>query len=303
MSDTTLDGASVKEIRDLAQEAAQTRVTCVSIPGVESTIPIVTRTAGGGQSAIVDIHGEAKKWRSSPERREGVAKAFTLESFIDLVKRHADEHSAVFASIFTDNPSLTAVIDYHQTDGSPRFGKHRIAYEFPLSDEWTAWKGGDGVSMAQVAFAQLIEDRISELAAPYDAEKAQFEPVLQTTFANPNDVIRLARGLQVNIESKVAEARVLQTGETQISFEETHKDSDGKPLKVPGVFMLSIPLFIGGETIRIPARLRYRKDGGRLHWSYHLYRWREEFRSALMAAGDRVKEETGLPVFEGAPEA
>jgi uncharacterized protein YfdQ (DUF2303 family) len=301
LTDTTLDGAAVKEIRDLAQVAAVPSVRTIDIPGI-GPIPLVTRPDGNGKSVAIDVFTEAQKWRDRPIRRLGTAKAFTLDSFIEMVKRHADEHSVVFADIVSDAPKLTAVIDYHETGGSPRFGNHRIVYEFPLSDEWKAWRGGDGVPMAQLAFAQWIEDHIAELASPYDAERSELEPLMQTAFGAPNEIARIARGLQINVESKVSEVRVLQTGEAQISFEETHKDSDGRPLKVPGLFMLSIPLFIGGEPVRIPARLRYKRDGQGLKWSYHLYRWREFVRSALVEAGVDVGSETALPVYEGAQE-
>lgn len=302
MTDTTLDGGAVKEIRDLAQVAAVPSIQQVDVPGV-GIIPLVSRPAGLGQIALVDIHAEAQKWRDAPIRREGAGRAFTLASFIDLTKRHADEHSAIFANIVSDKPTLTAVIDYHKTTGEPRFGKHRFTYEFPLSDEWKAWKASDGKAVSQLEFAQWIEDHIAELASPYDAERAEFEPLVQTAFGNPNEIARIARGLQINVESKVSDIRTLQSGEAQISFEEVHKDGDGKPLKVPGLFMLSIPLFIGGEAIRVPARLRYRKNGSSLSWSYFLYRWQEEFRQALVSSVEEVAKETGLPVYEGAPEA
>lgn len=301
MTDTTLDGAAVKEIRDLSQVAAGPSIQEVSVPGV-GIVPLVTRAAGNGQTTVVDIFTEAQKWRNAPARRTGTGKAFTLASFIDLTKRHADEHSVVFASVISDNPSLTAVLDYHKTTGEARFGKHRFTYDFPLSDEWKAWKGGDGKPVSQLEFAQWVEDHIAELASPYDTERTQFEPLIQTSFGNPNEIARIARGLQINVESKVSDIRTLQSGEAQIIFEETHKDGDGRPLKVPGLFMLSIPLFVGGDAIRVPARLRYRKSGQSLSWSYHLYRWQDALRNALVLALEEVAKETASPVYEGQPE-
>jgi uncharacterized protein YfdQ (DUF2303 family) len=302
LTNTTLDGAAVKEIRDLAQVAAEPSIRYVTIPGV-GTIPIVSRSDGAGKTVLVDIYAEAQKWRDAPIRRTGTGKAFTISSFIDIVKRHADEHSVIFASIASDKPSLTAVLDYHKTTGEPRFGSHRFSYEFPLSNEWKAWKENDGRTSSQLEFAQWVEDHIAELASPYDAERAQFEPLIQTTFGNPNEIARIARGLQINVESKVSDIRTLQSGEAQISFEEVHRDGDGKPLKVPGLFMLSVPLFIGGDPIRVPARLRYRKSGASLSWAYHLYRWQDALRNALVSTVEEVAKETSLPVYEGEPEA
>ncbi len=298
-----LDKGAIEAVRDLALDSDAIAVTQVSTPD-GMTVPVVAVYSGEGKGhGVLDMAVVADAWRTKPKRREGRAMALTLASFVELVNRHKDSNSAIFADIFAPSPSLTAVIDYHMLSGDPRFGRHRVGYAWPVSDEWRAWLTVDGKPLEQLVFAQFLEDHIADLSSPAADEKDYFEDKMQTTFGLPNQIAQLSRGLTIHVDSVVSEANVLQSGEGQIKFEESHKGADGKPLKVPGLFMLSIPLFFGGELARVPVRLRYRKAGGRIVWSFNLYRPRDYVRNALEADLGKVKDETSLPLYEGSPEA
>lgn len=293
---------AVREIADLARMSKPIEIALSETPdGVSFPVAIVSKA--NGEYEVLDLHAEARLWRDAPERREGTAEAFTLESFISLVDRHKDIGSAVFANVLTDQPSLMAVIDYHTVDHKPRFGEHRVRYDFPISPEWKAWKAKNGGGMSQGEFAQWIEDHIAEIAAPLDAERSHLEHLFQTSFAaSGSSLITFSRGLKINVESKGASFANLQTGEVQLSYEEYHKDSENKPIKVPGLIVVKIPLFMGGDEVRLIARLRYRYEGGKVTWFFLFYRWEEAFRNSVLVDVDRVARETGLPVYEGSPE-
>lgn len=239
--------------------------------------------------------------RGAPKRVEGAAKVGTLESFVSLVNRHKDDSSAIFGDF--DAPALMAVIDYHKLDHAPRFGRHRIRYGFPLSEEWKAWSAQNGKPMGQGEWAAFVEDRMADLASPLDQERATYEALFQTVIATPADLVTLARGLSIAVEAKMVDARVLQSGESQLLFEETHKNALGEKLTVPGLFVVRCSLFVGAEPTRLLARLRYRAKDGRVSWFYQLYRADEAVREGLRAALDRAGAETGLPVYEATPEA
>nr|WP_223215782.1 DUF2303 family protein [Rhizobium herbae] len=263
-----------------------------------SSIPVLVHPETG---KVTGLYHELAPWRTKPERKTGTAIAETLESFIDLVDRHKQENSVIFAKTDWRKPSLTAVIDYHSgTD--PDNGKHRIHYQFPLSEEWNAWLAVDGKQMAQAQFAEFIEDHIADLSTPDFNEAEDFEKMFSAKVAFPNDIVMLSRGLQINAETRVKQVIKLQTGEAQITFEEDHKNAHGEPLVVPGVFILQIAPFFMGEAKRIPVRLRYRLSGGELKWTFQLYRpdryITEQVRTDLEAAA----AETSLPKFEGSPE-
>ncbi len=287
---------SVKEIAQLATNATAASVL------TEGDVKMLVFPTGEGKVEVRSLKPEIDAFRTAPDRRRGTAKASTLDSFVDLVNRHKDEGSAIFGSIDTAQPKFIAVVDYHAIDHSPRFGQHRIEYVFPISDEWAAWRGRNGASMDQSAFASFVEDHVAELSAPYDAERGQIEGLFGTKFGLPSELIQLSRGLALNVESTVKEIRVLQSGEAQIQYDEVHKDGAGKPLTVPGLFVISIPLFVGAEPTRLIARLRYRRDNG-IKWSFHLWRWAEAVRQSLISDLDRAAKDTGLPTFEAMPEA
>ena len=136
-------------------------------------------------------------YRTRPERRKGKATLYDAASFIAHVVRFADPDSAVFAvppkigpdGRMAQQPSLTAVLDYHEAvnptggdptnasgtpgpsaagrkEALPRFGEHRAVYEFPLSEPWLKWLGKNGVLMSQAEFAAFIEDRIADVIMP-----------------------------------------------------------------------------------------------------------------------------------------
>ncbi|KQY27206.1 DUF2303 family protein [Rhizobium sp. Root482] len=297
----TLDKGAVEAVAALAR-CTGSQMVSVSLPekinGLPSFVPVLVHPETG---KVTGLYDQLAPWRTRPERKTGTARAETLESFIELVELHKLGNSVIFAETDWTKPAMTAVIDYHNAD-SPDNGKHRIHYKFPLSEEWKAWLAIDGKSMNQAIFAEFIEDHIADLSSPDMAESEDYEKMFGAKVGFPNDIVQLSRGLQINAETRVKQAVKLQSGESQIMFEEDHKTAGGEPLMVPGVFVLQIAPFFMGETTRIPVRLRYRLREGALTWICQLYRpdryITEQVRTDLETAADK----TGLPKFEGSPE-
>lgn len=290
----------------LGARAEGAEIVTIDVPkdfaGLPRSVPaLITRGDNPGVTAIDDV---LDFYRLHPKRKKGTAETQTFESFCALVSRHATHDSAIFADCDWTRPSFTAVIDYHENTPSrvADWGQHRIRYAFPLSDEWKAWTEQNGKPMKQSDFAWFLEDRVAELASPTEHEKVTLEAQFATTIATPAQVVELSRGLAVHVDTRVKASTTLQTGEGQIAWEESHNGADGKPLKVPGLFMLSIAPFFMGEPIRIPVRLRYRAAGGALSWFYQIYRpdlaITEHVRHRL---ADAVQA-TNLPAYEGTPE-
>jgi uncharacterized protein YfdQ (DUF2303 family) len=307
MANLEADAAALEHLTELAAQARGGElieiVAPVGVKGVPVHIPALL--TAGTTPKLTDVSALFESWRTKPAAKKGVARALTLDSFIALANRHKTADSAVFADTTWTKPSLTAVIDYHEAKngGEPDNCKHRVAYEFPLSEEWKAWVKTNGEAFKQIDFAAFIEDRIAELTAPTSDEARYFEDLFATKIATPAELVTLSRGLQVNVESRVKNASVLQTGAAQIVFEEEHRDAGGNVLKVPGLFLLSVAPFFMGEKARIPVRLRYRVSGGSILWFYQIYRpdlaVTQRVRDDLLIVG----EKTELPTFEAAPEA
>jgi uncharacterized protein YfdQ (DUF2303 family) len=303
----SLDGDAVEKLAKLGAQATGVSLGSVGLPasveGLPPQIPVAIKH--GDRPEIVSVKSLAEEWRTYPEHRRGVAKVGDVQSFNALVNRQKTEHSVVFSDSDWRKPSLTAVIDYHSIDPAkqPDFGKHRVHYAFPFSDEWNVWLKHDGVVMDQEKFAEFVEERAPDMTTLVEAESAHFARELQVPrIGTPIEIFELARGLEVNVGSKVSQNLKLQSGEARISFKEEHTGKDGEPLRVPGAFALRIPLFFNQEPIDIPVRLRYRVHAGSVVWVYKLFRVDRLVAEAVTIAKQDVGEATGLPVYEGAPE-
>lgn len=281
----------------------------------------IAETQGAARLALVpqgfkieDIGPHLAKTRMTPIRRSGTAVLQDLDSFIAHVKRFASAESVVFADLADQaKPSLLAVLDYHDrgADGTPRFGVHRARHTFPVSEQWALWRARHDKPMGQGEFAGLIEERIADLIMPPNQASGDDDDValivlvrqLGTRYADPAEMLELSRGLVVRDNNRVKNAVVLQSGETSLAYESTHTNEAGQPLSVPGAFLLGAPVFENGPTYRIPVRLRYRLKEGMLTWRVLLHRPDVVFRTAIDAALDDIRKQTGLPVLLGTPEA
>ena len=296
-------GDALRIVEKLARENTAT-LTITKIvpdaPGLPASVPLIAR--GGPVSTLSSVRALLDEWRVAPERRTGTAEVRTRQSFIDLVNRHKDDHSALFAQTEWPDPSLLAVIDYHTTDRQARFGQHRILYPFPLSREFEIWVRHNGKLFNQVDFAEFVEEHIMDLSVPLDAERERFENLFRTKFAVPTDLVTLARGLEINVNARVKNAVRLQSGEAEIRFETEHTNANGEPIHVPGLFMLSCRAFIDGAEVRLPARLRYKVKGPEVTWSYHLYKWEDALRDRIAVDMAVAATQTALPAYEGEPE-
>lgn len=283
---------------------------------VDPKVINITRPEKGGGAALVlfapvgmepvDVKEFLDEYLEAPERREGTATLEDLDSFIEHVNRFKDDDSAIFAR--REPPRLLAVIDYHRkgATGAPRFGGHKSAYTFPLSDEWKAWIGsnGAGKAMSQATFAEFIETRIIDVRDPElagDSTRARLASI-NATAAAPWRLLNLSRGLAIKAGVSVQNAVNLSTGETQIEFVTTHQDVTGKALDVPGAFIIQVPVFQRGDAYEIPVRLRYRLREGVITWFYEMLGHDVVLDDAFKGATDKAKTATNLPLLLGSPE-
>ncbi len=265
---------------------------------------------------VISAHGVSKvepsifdAYRVNPLARIGTAHLTTLESFIDHTLRFQQSNSAIFACDDMTKAKLTTVFDYHPPVSDldeARHLRHRAEYAFPFSDEWKAWNEQNAKPMSMADFAAFLEDRVIDVVAdgaPTTDAAKDFVKAVGGTMASPSKLIELARNLQVYENSVLKEARNLSSGEGQLTFDSQHVDADGKPLSVPNMFMICIPIFARSpDFFRLLARLRYRKaNNGVLFW-YEIWRADLAFEQAFNAAIDKVRTETSLPTYIGSPE-
>ena len=304
------------ELMNAAFAAAESHIRAgamlVNDPISGVAVPFVQ--ARGGLSPInADAFAD---YRDAPIRVRGTALHTQLDSFIAHVNRFKNISTSIFAIDDREKPSVTAVYDYHAEtdfqsglDIEPAFAQHRSSYAFPLSEEWKAWHKADGEKMDMGQFAAFLEDRIVDVEAITDYASVndtvkQFVNTLGGwgTVASPSKLIELSRGLQIYENSVVKDVRKLSSGEAQIAFSSEHVDADGKPLNIPTLFIINIPVFARSTVLdRVVVRLRYRK-GSTVQFWFELWRTDRVFDFAFDEALQKVRDETELPVFIGTDE-
>lgn len=314
INEAGVHGSVLAQTRSLVEEYIKPDLIDITIPGTDEMAPGYI-----DENGVHVIPAEAfDGYRTAPRFRRGTATMTDLASFIGHVNRYKDDHSIIFAKDDQQAPGLTAVLDYHEegADGAPRFGKHRTAFNFPVSPEWRAWTGKNATQMNMMEFASFIEDRYVEIIPPAVVAStftSDDDPVKKfvdslggvNKLGGPADLMRIASGMAVHESSVVGDVVRLSSGEGSVTFTVQHEtqDATGEKFTVPAAFGVAVPVFRGEAPFCVIARLRYRKQSGRLVLWYELYRSDLTFETAVNDAVKKVSDETGLTVWKGQPEA
>lgn len=249
---------------------------------------------------VHDLEKILDEHREHPRRARESSVHHTLASLIQHARRHARPESADFCELAGVAPKVTVVYDYQPAQDASRgaWREHRATYAFPPSDAWVRWTGVDGKALSVAAFAQLLEDGIADVRDPASADANLQLPGVR--YASPAELLTLAEGLSVRVEQVVVDQRRAANGTCTMTFAEAHADEKGEPLKIPGGFLLGIPVFLGGAAYAVPARLRYRVKNRQVEWSVHLHNAETCRRDAITEAAATFSEESGVVTYMGA---
>jgi len=263
-----------------------------------------------------------------PLRRKGTAKLEHLQSLIDWSNRFKSPESMLYANPDMTAPSLTCIANYHAEGGetyAPGEGvpgaahcDHRARYAFPLSDEWKAWKAIDGVALEKDDLGEFIEANAKDIMDPTPAMLRGVEDdkndgwenrLIQTAqkiegrFGQLTKLLALSKQFQVFESSDLKVSTNRDTGESEIQFLNEHKDADGRPLNIPNLIIIAIPVFAGGALYRMAVRFRYRKSGGQVKFILSIYNPERAFKASFEEACEDAKTATALPLMFGTPES
>lgn len=281
---------------------------------------------------LTDHHRRALEYLK-PARRKGTARFESLQSIVDWSNRFKGDTSALFAKPDMSAPTLTCIADYHASgpvdqttasgDPTARHCHHRAVYSFPLSDEWKAWMkvscGNEGkpLLLEKDDLGEFIEAQAKDIMDPTpaildgkEAEKNQKweNRLIQTAqkiegrYGQLTQLLAMSKQFQVFESSDLKVSTNRDTGESEIQFLNEHKGADGKPLNLPNLIIIAIPVFLGGAPYRMPVRFRYRKMGGTVRFIMSIYNPEKAFEAAFREALEEATEATALPLFMGAPE-
>lgn len=274
-------------------------------------------------SAIQSAAGYLK-----PLKRKGTAHLADLQSLIAWANRFKGDTSVLFAKPDMTSPTLTCVADYHaegpinpldpQGDPTARHCHHRAVYDFPLSDEWKAWMAVSGKAQEKDDLGEFIEAQAKDIMDPTPAvlagkegtKNADWENRLIATarkiegrYGQLSQLLAMSKQFQVYEQSDLKVSTNRDTGEAEVQFLNEHKGADGKPLNIPNLIIIAIPVFRGGAPYRMPVRFRYRKSGGTIKFILTVYNPEKAFEAAFNEAVAQATRETELPTFMGRPES
>lgn len=222
--------------------------------------------------------------RTTLDRVEQRVALLTAEAFIAYWSRFATEDSVIFAD--ERKGTYVAILDYHKAAGDPAWCKHIAVFTAEQSLEWKVWTGSSGKQMAQPEFARFLEDNYVDIVDPPHA-----------------DMLAVASNLTAKRSVEFAEATVLQTGQTQLQYQEKIRgsaDTKHGSIKIPECFRLMIPPLLGSERVPLLAKFRYRIEEQRLKLWYDLHRptqvWDTAVRATTLGIQGALKE---APFFLG----
>lgn len=267
-------------------------------------------------------------WRlQKPIVRSGTARLANLASLISWANRFKGETSVLYAFPDLKKPALTCIADYHgegaaevtnkSGDPNARHCQHRGVYDFPLSEEWKAWMDVSGEGLEKDELGEFIEANAKDIMEPTPAvlkgvESENNEPwenrLIQTArqiegrYGQLTQLLAMSKKFQVFETSDLKISTNRDTGEAEIQFLNEHKGADGKPLNIPNLIIIAIPVFMGGAAYRMPVRFRYRKVGSNVRFILSVYNPEKAFEAAFEEAVNEAVSATELPVFFGWPE-
>lgn len=210
------------------------------------------------------------------------------ESFSTYVKRFKTKNTHLFASVPDEKGEggeFLAVFDYHEGgQGEEQAAKrcaHVAVYPCPTSEPWQTWLGVHGKAQKQADFIAFVDANAPDIVAPASA-----------------DLLELAMNFESRSDVKFASKVERCTGGRQLQFTETVEAGAGT-IKVPEAMRLKLPVFEGGKSFDVEARLEWRPNGGALFVTVHLRRMTDVVRQAMGEVRSEIAEATALVVLTG----
>lgn len=296
--------------------------------GLDLTKPhLITRPHHRMVENLFDQHQEAAEFLK-PARRKGTARFADLQSIIAWANRFKGDTSALFANPDMSAPTLTCIADYHAAgavdvstatgDASARHCHHRAIYDFPLSEEWKAWMGVSDEPLRKDNLGEFIEAQakdimdpspailkggVSDKNQPWENHLIETAQKIEGRYGQLTQLLAMSKQFQVHETSNLTVKTNRDSGEQEIQFVNEHKAPDGKPLQIPNLIIIAIPVFMGGAPYRMPVRFRYRKLSGEVQFILSIYNPEKAFEAAFKEAVEMATTKTGLPTFMGTPES
>lgn len=240
---------------------------------------ILSAVSTGGVIRMMDTI----EYAAQPRRKRGIVVAHDAPAFIAYLSKHALEETEVWADIA--NQQLVAVINAPGVSNSG-WGDHRVALALRKTPAWVAWAKYDRQFMAQVLFAEHVEERLIDFVTPLGAE-----------------MLELSQSFKAHKNVKFESSKRLTSGETTLEYREQTEATAGKKgdVAIPDIFTLALSPFDGCDAYKVKARLRYRITDGTLSLGYVLERPEDVLRAAFDDIVTAVDGGIDASIWHGTP--
>lgn len=237
-----------------------------------------------------------------PTRKRATATFYDVPSFTAYIAAHRTAGTTVTGTFDQVKGEFVALIDFHEPNaipaespvqpaiGLPSWTEHTAKLVLVATPEWARWLGKNTADLAQLEFAEFIEDNAQDITVPEQDG---------TGFPNQTELLSVALTLQVKTGVAFRNAVRLQNGHTQLNYQELVEGGHGEDgsLTVPEKFALAIAPFTASPKYLVKARLRYRAAGGKATFKYLIERPHKIVESAYNDVKKAIAEALGQPVL------
>jgi hypothetical protein len=303
----------------IARESGTEVMTITRDRTEKGEIPFIIIDGNRKVHSAAQVVDEFERTQPAPYRRKGTYTAASVDSLLRWMESHCGQDAPVFGVGLEKlagewrRPSLSLVgIGNYSEGGKAAWHDFNVRYDFPVSHPWTIWAGSHSDDdnpkwFKQGDFAEFIEQRIYELSSPARNEQLSeavtrfLEASGKKDAASPTEMFKISRDLKIMSDEKIEAKIDLQSGEVTMQYSQEHTGAGGRPVKIPALFYIRIPVFFGQDPVLIGVKLRYRTGGGSLSWCYSLFAPDMIVESEFQKACEVVKT-AKRPFYLGSPD-
>ncbi|HIN56131.1 MAG TPA: DUF2303 family protein [Acinetobacter pittii] len=204
----------------------------------------------------------------------------TAKDLISYVNRFADNNSVIFVDIMAGR--VKAILDYHEaipvagynSNALQRNCNHVANFIVDKTSEFKKIEENSGKKFSQQYFALFLEDIMPHIAEPVATELYE---IVQTLSAKTN--IDFKSGIRTN------------NGEVTLTYNENIEATAGREgkLTIPEEIKFGIQIHRGGNHYALPARFRYRVNGGNLTLWYDLDQLEKAIQNSMEDTIDYIR--------------
>jgi uncharacterized protein YfdQ (DUF2303 family) len=204
------------------------------------------------------------------------------DSFIAYLNEYSTQGvSHVFFNV--EDEAFLAILDYHEKKDTAGWCEHMATFKTRRSVEFQTWMNQNRKQMTQVDFARFLEENLPDIVEPASA-----------------DLLEVALTFEAKKSVEFSSGVRLANGQIQFQYDEVVRGTAQKgSIEIPEQFVLGIAIHVGGPAYRVPVRLRWRLQEGKVVFWYEVVRPHRFIEDALKEIRERVAKETAIPILAG----